>query len=192
MAYVKDNFGYVTLETPNAGPYVSATIDSLAEYNEVGCFYPQQFPPGNYHIGYIFNLYPPIEYDSSYDHLNLMFADIHVPYNNVKIVIENATYVAAVYPHPPSLTVTRTGNQIVITGSAAQDELLEVELLMTPGASHFNAFRTPVQDVKGKTDSANFWYSLQYNAATWLSYAAIISSPRGATHTLLDIFEVRA
>jgi uncharacterized membrane protein len=153
---------------------VSATIDSLANYNEVGCFYPQQFSPGNYHIGYTFDLYPPIEYDSSYDHLNILFADVHIPYSSVKIVIENASYVAAVYPHPPSLSVTRTGNQIVITGSAAQDELLEVELLMTPGASNFNAFRTPVQDVKGKTDSANFWYSLQYNAATWLSYASIV------------------
>jgi uncharacterized membrane protein len=174
VAYIKDRFGDVTIETPNSNPIVIATIDSLAEYNEVGCYYASKFPPGSYKIGYTFNLYPPIEYDSNYDHLNLLFADIHIPYTNVKIVIEDASYVAAVYPHPPSLRVTQTGNQIMITGSAAEDELLEVELLMKPGVSHFNGFRTLVQDVREKTESANFWYSLQYNAATWIGYAAIL------------------
>ena len=37
VAYVKDQYGYVTILTPGAdNPYIEATIDSLAEYNEAG------------------------------------------------------------------------------------------------------------------------------------------------------------
>ena len=175
VAYVKDQNGDVTILSPGeSNQIVADTIDNLADYNEVGCYYAPSFQPGSYNIDYTFKVFPPIEYDSTYDHLNLMLADVHIPYKNVTVIIDNASYVDAVYAHPPSLKVSRTGNQITISGSAAQDELLEVELLMTPGAHQIEGFRTPVSDVKGKTDSANFWYSLQYNAANGLGLAGEI------------------
>ena len=180
VAYVKDRYGIVTILTPGAdNPFIESTIDSLAEYNEAGCYYAPRFSVGSYDISYEWKLFPPIEYDSSYKHLNLMLASVHAPYQKVTVVIEDAAYISAVYAHPPSLKVTREGNHYVITGSAAEDELVEVELLMASG-SDFPGFYSPVSDVKGKTESANFWYSLGYNAATWVgyaSYAAVLVVP---------------
>jgi uncharacterized membrane protein len=170
----------VTILTTGAdNPFIEATIDSLAEFNEAGCYYAPRFAVGSYDISYEFKIFPPIEYDSSYDHLNLMLASVHVPYQKVTVVLEDASYISAVYAHPPSLKVTHEGNRYVITGSAAEDELVEVELLMAAG-SDFPGFYSPVSDVKGKTESANFWYSLGYNAATWAGYAgyaAVLLAP---------------
>jgi uncharacterized membrane protein len=110
VAYVKDQSGYVTIMTPGAvNPYVEMTIDSLAEYNEAGCYNAARFPVGQYNIDYTFKVFPPIEYDSNYDHLNLMLASIHIPYQNVMIVIENADYVSSIYAHPPSLKISHVG-----------------------------------------------------------------------------------
>jgi len=176
VAYAKDQYGDVTIMTPGADSwYVETYIDSLAEYNEAGCFYASYFPAGSYNIDYTFKIHPPIEYDSQYDHLNLMLANVHIPYQQVRVVIENADYVYAVYAHPPSLKVTREGGSIVITGSAAEDELVEVEMLLYPDSHGIDGFYSPVSDVKGKTEGANFWYSLQYYAATWLGYLGIVS-----------------
>ncbi|HIH87897.1 TPA: DUF2207 domain-containing protein, partial [Candidatus Bathyarchaeota archaeon] len=74
----------------------------------------------------------------------------------------------------PSLKVSREGNTIVISGSAAEDEMLEVELLMVPDSHEWDGFPSPVANVKATTESANFWYSLQYYAATWLGYAGYV------------------
>ena len=148
VSYIKDINGLVTLESLiGANTVVADTIGSLAEYNEAGCYYAPRFPPGSYDISYAFKLYPPIEYDSQYSHLNLMLGRIHIPYRNVMVVIEDAGYVEAVYAHPPSLKITRVGERITVTGSSAEDELLEIELLMKPGAHQFKGFETPVSDV---------------------------------------------
>jgi uncharacterized membrane protein len=55
--------------------------------NEAGCYAPGYFAAGRYTVKYIFNVYPPIEYDSEFAHLNLKLASVHLPYRNVAIDI---------------------------------------------------------------------------------------------------------
>jgi uncharacterized membrane protein len=171
-AYVKDINGVVTVMSGSADAYTRSEIARLAYDNEAGCYGAQDFQPGTYAISYSFKLFLPIESDSNYDHINLQLARIHIPYKNVRIVITDAGYVTEIYPHPPSMTVLRESNQIIITGSAAENELVEVEMLMKPGAHQIQTgYASQVPDVEGLTRSANFWYSLYYNGSVWLGYA---------------------
>ncbi len=175
IAYVKDFNGVVTVLSGSADEYAKSEIARLAYNNEAGCYGAQDFQPGAYTISYSFKLFLPIESDSSYDHINLQLARIHIPYKNVRIVIPDAGYVTDIYPHPPSMIVQREGNQIVITGSAAENELVEVEMLMKPGAHQIQTgYASQVPNVEGLTRNANFWYSLYYNSSVWLGYVGTL------------------
>ena len=175
IAYVKDINGVVTVISGSADGYARSEIARLAYDNEAGCYGAQDFPPGAYTISYSFKLFLPIESDSSHDHLNLQLARIHIPYKNVSIIIPNAGYVVEVYPHPPSMVVRREGGQIVIAGSAAENELVEVEMLLKPGAHQIQTgYASEVPNVEGLTRSANFWYSLNYNGSVWLGYVGTL------------------
>ncbi len=47
VAYVKDQYGDVTILSPGSDNwFIEETIDSLAEYNEAGCYYASRFPAG--------------------------------------------------------------------------------------------------------------------------------------------------
>jgi uncharacterized membrane protein len=175
VAYVKDINGVVTVMSGSADAYARSEIARLAYDNEAGCYGAQDFQPGAYTISYSFKLFLPIESDSSYDHLNFQLARVHIPYKNVRIVLPDAEYVTEIYPHPPSMTVLREGNQIVIIGSAAENELVEVEMLMKPGAHQIQTgYASQVPNVEGLTRNANFWYSLYYNGSVWLGYAGTL------------------
>jgi uncharacterized membrane protein len=181
IAYVKDYKSRVTIMPPSqaSGDDIS-TIASLAYINEAGCYKADYFAPGSYTIGYAFKIVMEIESDSDYDHLNLMLAIDHLPYRNVRIAIVDAGYVYAVYAHPPSLEVGQEGSNIVISGSSAEDELLEFELLMPSGAHSFEAYSNRESDVKGLTEQANLTYSRQFWTAYWLGYpakAAVLLTP---------------
>jgi uncharacterized membrane protein len=111
-----------------------------------------------------------------------MFAWEHIPYSNVKITLEDADKATAIYPHPPSLQITKSGSDYVITGSSAENELLEVEMLATSANSPWRSWGIIFQesDTKALTESANQSYSIQYWAAytiNLLSKAAVLLIP---------------
>ena len=174
IAYVKDSSGVVQLLGQTSGDItkLKSTIYNLADPNEVGCYDPYLFSPGTYEIGYLFRLYPPLESDGGVSHLNLMLASSHISYKNVTIVIADAGYVTKVFAHPPSYTVAKRGNDIVIQGSSAKDELIEVELLVDKGKATISGVESQVSGVVAKTEQANSYYSLQYGAAYWWGVAA--------------------
>jgi uncharacterized membrane protein len=180
VGYWVNNWGSVELFTYTTVPQdMRVVIGSLANFNEAGCYNAAMFPPGRYSIGYTFQLSPDIEYDGSYYHLNLMLARGHIQYSNVKITIEDASYVSAVYPRPPSFAVSRLGNDIVISGTSRQDEELEVELLMSSLPVTFSGTIIVTDEngalftnLKGQTESANNLFNLQFFTAVGLNWAA--------------------
>jgi len=156
VGYVKDYLGNVW-----ASSYPEV-INSLAEFNEVGCFNPSRFEAGKYRIKYVFRLHPPIEYDGRLCHLNLKFADEHLPYLKVIIEVENRDFIRGMYPHPPSLKVI-DGDFLMLQGSSGRDELLEVELLLKPEVLDFlEGFIENSDDVEQATIQANMFNSIQY------------------------------
>jgi uncharacterized membrane protein len=177
-AYLKDDQGRVTIYAGTD----SQTIYDLAYMDEVGAFNPNYYQPGKYTVSYKYRLYFPVDSDGSYDHLNIMFAWEHIPYSNVRIVLEDADKITAVYPHPPSLQITKSGSDYVITGSSAENELLEVEMLATSANSPWRSWGIIFQEsnTKALTESANQSYSIQYWTAytiNLLSKAAVLLIP---------------
>ena len=128
---------------------------------------------GTYPMEFTYVLHPPVQYDGNYAHLNLKFFREHPTIRHVNITIYSK-YIDAVYPHPGTLTATRDGDKYTITGSSPQDELLEVEMLLDRGyIDVIHGARIPTGDVKGKTEQANYWYSLSLGLFRALQYAAM-------------------
>jgi uncharacterized membrane protein len=181
IAYVKNNEGQVTIPPPShASVDEKSTISELAYLNEAGCYNPGYFPPGSYTISYTFKINFWLDSDGVHDHLNLMLARQHLPYRNVRITLEDADYISEVFQHPPSLKVTREGDDIVISGSSAENELLEFEVLMNTGTHGFRTVPSEDSDIKVLTEQANSLYSAQYWAAIDLRYltkAAVLLTP---------------
>ena len=177
-AYLRDDQGRVTLYTGTD----SQTIYDLAYLDEVGAFNPNYYQPGKYTVSYKYRLYFPVDSDGSYDHLNIQFAREHITYSNVKITLEDADKATAIYPHPPSLQITKSGSDVVITGSSAENELLEVEMLATSANSPWRSWGIIFQEsnTKALTESANQSYSTKYWTAytvNLLSKAAVLLVP---------------
>ena len=109
-------------------------------------------------------------------HLNLKLAgESHIPYREVKITIP-ARGIDQVYVYPPLMKTEKAGDTWVITGSLAANEILAVEMLgPSEGFSRFPGFRNSVDDVRGKTASAAFWYNLPYYAAYLLNILGTIA-----------------
>ncbi|MCK7520922.1 MAG: DUF2207 domain-containing protein [Ignavibacteriales bacterium] len=136
---------------------------------------------GKYTVEYSYILHPPIEYDSTTSHLNLKFAGrSHIPYRNIRITIP-AKDVEQVYAYPPFMRVRNDGDTYTITGSAAANENVAVELLATvDGFFQIHGIRTEVADLKSKTASGSFWYNLPYfvaNVLNLLAKAGVILVP---------------
>jgi uncharacterized membrane protein len=174
--YAKDNQHTTFVKDYPQGTSVTNQIASLAESNEVGIYKPDYFDSGTYRVGYSYIIHPPIEFDSSTEHLNLKLAGTsHIPYRSVKITIP-AGNVEQVYVYPPFMNVRNDGNTYTITGSAAADENVAVELLTKVGGlSGIPGFRSEVADLKSKTDSGSFWYNLPYLLANLLNILAKIA-----------------
>ncbi|MBM3292231.1 DUF2207 domain-containing protein, partial [Candidatus Bathyarchaeota archaeon] len=174
ISYIKDYRGEVTILSSNASPNDKWTISSLAYENEAGCFNPNYFTAGTHEIRFRFKIIPEIESDNQHDHLNLMFAREHLIYKSVTITLKDSSYLSSIYPHPPSLSMMKIGGDTIITGSSAENELLEVEMLAETKNSPWRgyAYVTPEINTKALTEQANNDYNLKYLAATWLNYVS--------------------
>jgi uncharacterized membrane protein len=180
IGYVKDYQGKVTL-VGSTDPGAAAVVQQLAELNEVGIYNPAYFSAGEYTPIYQYTLYPPIEYDQDYAHLNIRLVDQHVPFRALEITYP-AQYVVEVYPHPASLSVSQSGGMIVVTGSAATNEVVGIELLLQKQALNSTpGFPTFVEGVKAKTEAANPWYEVLpwIFARGWfvISLIALLATP---------------
>jgi uncharacterized membrane protein len=154
---------------------ISRTISSLAFRNEAGAFKQGYYAPGIYDVSMEFVMHPPLEYDQDIGHLNIKFADEHIPYHNVEIVFVDADYIVEAYPHPPSYRMSREGDDLVITGSSGENALIEVELLMDRDAvDSFDGYPTQVDNVRQKTVDANRIVRLQHLAALGFYYGSRI------------------
>lgn len=130
-------------------------VQSLAELDEAGGYYPQRFPSGLFQMNYLFRIHPFLECDQELCHWNLRLADEHIPYRQATIYIHDPDNLTVqFFPHP-EMDYSRVGDSWVITGSSPKDAVLEVEMLLKPQASKFiQGFPRQVSDIRSKTLSA--------------------------------------
>ena len=149
---------------------LKSQVGSLANTDEIGIFDPSYFAAGTYTVGYTYVVHPPVEYDALNDHLNLMLAgESHIPYHSVEITVP-ADNVVQIYAYPPMLDTEKTGDTYVITGSAAANENVAVEILTTSGGlGQVPGIRDEVPGLAGSTAWGNFWYNLPYWVAWFLN-----------------------
>jgi len=174
IVYVKDFQGSVWMEDRfRNDPQIFGLVRSLAGLNEVGVLKPDRFPAGRYKVRYVFIIHPPLEYDGALCHLNLQLASKHLTYRNVKLVVEDGGYSVAIYSRPPPLKEIRNGSRIVFYGSAARDELIEIEFLFRMDILEvLKGYQRRVDDVGGLTIQANMFYMVQYRGAQILGEGA--------------------
>jgi uncharacterized membrane protein len=159
VGYVKEYDGTVTLVGSENPEYVSF-VRQMAENSEIGIYNPAYFLAGRYEVTYRYVLVPPLEYDDRNAHLNLRLVDRNIPYRNLAISVP-ARYVETIYPHPPTLQSTLSGDRYIITGRIASDEGLGVEMLLTRDAlGDIPGFPVSVEQVREETEAANPWYAI--------------------------------
>ncbi|HUK38874.1 MAG TPA: DUF2207 domain-containing protein, partial [Methanomicrobiales archaeon] len=175
IGYYRDYQGQVTIYGMSTDQDRSV-IRSLVQDNEVGFYNPDYFAAGTYRVDYTFRLHPPIEYDTQASHLNLQLADQHVPYHSLLVSVPSAG-LTSVYPYPPFLAAGTAGGTATLSGSAAANEVVGVELVGTRDYTvNWAGFPHSVADVAGLAESGFFWYSLPYYlGALLLAIAAILA-----------------
>ncbi|MBC7121212.1 MAG: DUF2207 domain-containing protein [Candidatus Methanosuratus sp.] len=154
VPYVKySNNAVKVLSVNDSGHRVE--IESLAEQNEAGAYYPQMFPAGRYQIGYAFRIHPYLECDQDYCHWNLKLDDEHLPYRQLVIRIHDPEdLIVQLFTHP-EMESHQEGDLWVITGASPKDGLIEVEMLLLPGAREvIDGIPREVSNIYEKTLSA--------------------------------------
>lgn len=164
VGYIKTYDGEVYLFNSDSSS-LKAFVSEKAYPNEAGIVDTGYFSRGQYTVEYAYNIYPPIEYDEEASHINLMFTGDHIPYRNVRIVL-NSDKITKVFTHPPGYEVTTADGMTVITGSSPEDQIIEVEMLMTPEAADLvPGYKEYVDGVVEKTESSNSGYELGFAVA---------------------------
>ncbi|MGB7545315.1 MAG: DUF2207 domain-containing protein, partial [Methanothrix sp.] len=88
IPYIKQHNGSVQILSSKYG-HRKSEVQSLAELNEAGGYYPSMFASGWYDINYLFRIHPFLECDPELCHWNLKLADEHLPYKRVTIYIHD-------------------------------------------------------------------------------------------------------
>jgi len=172
IPYMKDYHGKVIVFKND--PRAKRLVEMLAERNEVGMIYSgyltsgRFFDIGDYTLNIFYEIYPPIQTDSKYDHVNLKLASVHVPYRTVKIYVydPNGT-VLKIYPHMYEFNLKKVENGWLIEGESPKG-LVEVEFVLKHGA--ISGFYQNVPNVLDRTEKANLWYYTQKSFAKALRY----------------------
>lgn len=154
IPYIKQHNGSVQILSTKYGDRRSE-VQSLAELNEAGGYYPSKFASGWYDMNYLFRIHPFLECDQELCHWNLKLADEHLPYKQVSVNIHDPdNLIVQLFIHP-KMDFSKVGDCWIITGSSPRNELLEVEMLLKPEASsQISGFPRQVSDVKAKTISS--------------------------------------
>lgn len=168
IPYIKDYVGKVW--TPD--DMARRTASEKAFRNEVGCYSPKFYDVGEYTISYAYQVNPPVECDDNLCHMNFKFADEHIPYRNVKIVLKDPdNYIVKVFPHPPDFKTSISDGGWIISGKSPKNGLVEVEMLLKPGLS--GGFVARLDNIEEKTVNANSPYSNNYFLLSGLKYILI-------------------
>ncbi|SMO65078.1 Uncharacterized membrane protein [Balnearium lithotrophicum] len=150
--YVKDFKGRIFGSFSN--PQSKFLVRKLAEQNEVGMVNPNRFSSGRYNLGLLYTVFPPIESDGKFLHLNLRLGDKHIFYRKVFVEIDDPRgMVKEVFPHVTNWDLKRNGNKIFLTGLSPLNSIVGVELLLKP--TDINGFFYRTTDVDTKTLEAN-------------------------------------
>jgi uncharacterized membrane protein len=176
IGYAKNDQGAVQLTDSVGASESKSLIGNLAQTDEVGIFDPGYFSAGKYPVDYTYIIHPPVEYDTVATHHNLKLAgETHIQYLTIRITIP-ANNIEQVYAYPPSLTTQKSGTRYIITGSAAANEIVAVEMVgNAQGFSQIKGFRTEGKDIPSQASSASFWYNVPYFLSILLSQVAKVA-----------------
>ncbi len=174
IVYVKDYYGHVHASNPIAFDLVKR----LAERNELGivCYQylksGKYFSIGDYGLSALYEVYPPIQTDGKYDHVNLKLASRHVPYESIKIYIYDPNNsILKIYPHIKEFRLKRIENGWLIEGKSPKG-LVEVEFILKHGA--IEGFYRNVSNVLDLVEKANFLYYIKRNVSKFFELIFII------------------
>ncbi|MBN2733929.1 MAG: DUF2207 domain-containing protein [Methanomicrobiaceae archaeon] len=168
FGYLKTNLGRSYLqESDDRAAY--NLVSEKAYDNEVGIVNPGYFAAGKYTVVYEYLISPPVEYDNDAVHINLKFADEHIPYNNVKITLISDK-ITDVFSHPSSYEIQKEDDRVILTGHSPENEIIEAEFLMKPEASKtLFGYKKYTEDILSRTKSANEGYLFGFKLADALS-----------------------
>ncbi len=163
IPYAKDALGRVFVFSNSPLKLKAENLArDLAELNEVGIICGdylrngRKFEPGVYELRTEYVVYPPIQTDGVYDHVNIKLAEEHVPYNTIRLVIRDPNgAIVKLYPHVEDCKVEKRGDEWIVT--AGNSKLVELEFVLRHGAVRGLYERTT--DVLGKTERANYKYN---------------------------------
>ncbi len=138
-------------------------VKRLTKRNELGIIcnqYPERgklFKNGSYSLSAFYEVYPPIQTDGRYDHVNLKLADKHVSYTSVKIYIYDPNNtVLKIYPHMKEYSLKKIKNGWLIESNSSSGPI-GVEFLLKHGAiKGFYQNVSNVLSLVGKAGSAGF------------------------------------
>ena len=157
IAYVKDDEGnvYLTVDDERLKEFVKLKAFS----SEVGIINLNYFNKGSYNLEVFYNIYPPIQTDGKFSHLNLKFLSRdHIPIKKITLKIDDPdNLIVDIYPHIPDFKVEKTDYGYLIEGKAIGG-IVETEFLLKP--FQFNGFTFYEDNIEGKTKGSNRFYSL--------------------------------
>jgi len=128
IPYIKDWRGNVYMK--GGEDRYEGVIRNKAKRNEVGIYSEEGFK-GKQSLFSEFFLYPPVNDDGTYQHVNIKLADEHVYYRSVSITVrDNKGLIDNLYPHLPLYSVKREEGMWIIEGKAPDNTLVEIEMVM--------------------------------------------------------------
>ena len=127
--YIKDYKGHIYSSIEDSAS--KSLVLSKAYQNEIGLVNPDYFTLGFYDLNIEYLIFPPVEADQNFIHLNLKLAEKHIPYTNIKILINDPfKRILEIFPHIPDYTIQKTENRWIIEGKAKENGLVEIEILV--------------------------------------------------------------
>ncbi|OMH40069.1 DUF2207 family protein [Desulfurobacterium indicum] len=157
--YVVDYKRRVYLKVPDK---VLASICKIKAYrNEVGIVKGlegnnlKKFDKGIYSFSAFYRMYPPVETDGKFSHINIKLADVHVYYSKVKIFLKDPKHlIERLYVHMPHFSVKKLDNGYFIKGKSPSDSLVELEMVLK--GNPVKGFYRRVFNVSFLAEKANF------------------------------------
>ena len=170
ISYVKNYHGKVKLIDSSVNDY---EIYSKSFNNEIGCYNPHYFNKGMYELKIEYKISPPVQYDGKYYHMNIKLADDHIPYKNVRIIINDPTNdLVKLYTHPP-MDIQKNKDKYIITGSSPSDNLIEFEIV---SKNIGYGVQSNTENILEKTINANNNYNTAYSILTVIYYLYFLLS----------------
>ena len=172
ITYLKDFMDNVFLFGSN-DRFIISRVKSKAYTNEVGIINLDYFKEGYYNLNVEYTLFPPVQVDKEYLHLNLSLASKeHKPYKSVEIrIYDPKNLILDIYPHMPDFSVDKTDYGYYIKGKSIND-IVEIEFLMRKAP--ISPFEKPDFDILQKTEDANYNYSLWVMFVKLMKFLVVI------------------